>query len=113
VIGNPEGAFIGIAKGNTALETQVNAFLKDFKAHQGSTSSATSILRTTRTRSRRWDFRFIFEGVTCANPRTPSRDCSSLDALSRWRGYSDTLVSVWPNLTEERKRIICSIAALA
>jgi polar amino acid transport system substrate-binding protein len=26
---------IGIRKGNDALETQVNAFLKDFKAHQG------------------------------------------------------------------------------
>ena len=26
---------IGIRKGNTELETQVNAFLQDFKAHQG------------------------------------------------------------------------------
>ena len=26
---------IGIRKGNTALETQVNAFLADFKAHKG------------------------------------------------------------------------------
>ena len=51
---------IGIAKGNTALETQVNAFLKDFKAHQGFDKLGDKYLKDDKEAFKKMGFPFYF-----------------------------------------------------
>jgi polar amino acid transport system substrate-binding protein len=51
---------IGIAKGNTALEAQVNAFLKDFKAHQGFDKLGDKYLKDDKEAFRKMGFPFYF-----------------------------------------------------
>ncbi len=51
---------IGIAKGNTALEAQVNAFLKDFKAHQGFDKLGDKYLKEDKDAFKKMGFPFYF-----------------------------------------------------
>ncbi len=51
---------IGIAKGNTDLETQVNAFLKDFKAHQGFDKLGDKYLKADKDAFKKMGFPFYF-----------------------------------------------------
>jgi polar amino acid transport system substrate-binding protein len=51
---------IGIAKGNTALETQVNAFLKDFKAHGGFDKLGDKYLKDDKAAFKAMGFPFYF-----------------------------------------------------
>jgi polar amino acid transport system substrate-binding protein len=51
---------IGIRKGNTALETQVNAFLADFKAHQGFDALGDKYLKADKEAFRQMGFPFYF-----------------------------------------------------
>jgi polar amino acid transport system substrate-binding protein len=51
---------IGIQKGNTALETQVNAFLKDFKAHQGFDKLGDKHLKDDKDAFKKMGFPFYF-----------------------------------------------------
>jgi polar amino acid transport system substrate-binding protein len=51
---------IGIAKGNTALETQVNAFLADFKAHQGFDKLGDKYLKEDKEAFKQMGFPFYF-----------------------------------------------------
>ena len=51
---------IGIRKGNTDLETQVNAFLKDFKAHKGFDALGDKYLKADKEAFRQMGFPFYF-----------------------------------------------------
>ena len=51
---------IGIAKGNTALETQVNAFLADFKAKKGFDALGDKYLKDDKEAFRKMGFPFYF-----------------------------------------------------
>jgi polar amino acid transport system substrate-binding protein len=51
---------IGVRKGNTALETQVNAFLADFKAHQGFDALGDKYLKADKEAFRQMGFPFYF-----------------------------------------------------
>ena len=51
---------IGIRKGNTALKTQVNAFLADFKAHQGFDALGDKYLKADKEAFRQMGFPFYF-----------------------------------------------------
>ena len=51
---------IGIQKGNVALESQVNAFLKDFKAHQGFDKLGDKYLKDDKEDFRKMGFPFYF-----------------------------------------------------
>ena len=51
---------IGIQKGNTALETEVNAFLKDFKAHQGFDKLGDKYLKDDKDAFKKMGFPFYF-----------------------------------------------------
>jgi polar amino acid transport system substrate-binding protein len=51
---------IGIRKGNTALETQVNAFLRDFKAHHGFDALADKYLKADKEAFRKMGYPFYF-----------------------------------------------------
>jgi polar amino acid transport system substrate-binding protein len=51
---------IGIRKGNTALETQVNAFLADFKAHQGFDALGDKYLKADKAAFKQMGFPFYF-----------------------------------------------------
>jgi polar amino acid transport system substrate-binding protein len=51
---------IGIRKGNTALENQVNAFLRDFKAHQGFDALGDKYLKADKEAFRQMGFPFYF-----------------------------------------------------
>jgi polar amino acid transport system substrate-binding protein len=51
---------IGIRQGNTALETQVNAFLADFKAHQGFDRLGDKYLKADKEAFRQMGFPFYF-----------------------------------------------------
>jgi polar amino acid transport system substrate-binding protein len=51
---------IGIRKGNTALETQVNAFLADFRAHHGFDQLGDKYLKADKEAFRKMGFPFYF-----------------------------------------------------
>jgi polar amino acid transport system substrate-binding protein len=51
---------IGIRQGNTALESQVNAFLRDFKAHQGFDALGDKYLKADKEAFRQMGFPFYF-----------------------------------------------------
>lgn len=51
---------IGIRKGNTALETQVNAFLKDFRAHHGFDALGDKYLKADKEAFRKMGYPFYF-----------------------------------------------------
>ena len=51
---------IGIRKGNTALEEQVNAFLKDFKAHKGFEALGDKYLKADKEAFRKMGYPFYF-----------------------------------------------------
>jgi polar amino acid transport system substrate-binding protein len=51
---------IGIRKGNTALETQVNAFLKDFRAKHGFDALGDKYLKADKEAFRKMGFPFYF-----------------------------------------------------
>jgi polar amino acid transport system substrate-binding protein len=51
---------IGIRKGNTALETQVNAFLKDFRARHGFDALADKYLKADKEAFRKMGYPFYF-----------------------------------------------------
>ena len=51
---------IGIRKGNTALESQVNAFLSDFKAHHGFDALGDKYLKEDKDAFRRMGYPFYF-----------------------------------------------------
>ena len=51
---------IGIAKGNVALEAQVNAFLKDFKAHRGFDRLGDKYLKDDKEAFKKMGFPFYF-----------------------------------------------------
>jgi polar amino acid transport system substrate-binding protein len=51
---------VGIRKGNTALETQVNAFLADFKAHKGFDALGDKYLKADKEAFRQMGFPFYF-----------------------------------------------------
>ncbi len=51
---------IGIRKGNSALETQVNAFLQDFRAHHGFDALGDKYLRADKEAFRKMGFPFYF-----------------------------------------------------
>jgi len=51
---------IGIRKGNTALETQVNAFLQDFRAHHGFDALGDKYLKADKDAFRKMGFPFYF-----------------------------------------------------
>ncbi len=51
---------IGIRKGNAALETQVNAFLRDFKAHKGFDALGDKYLKADKEAFKKMGFPFYF-----------------------------------------------------